>query len=218
MLFPFQLKSIHNKLAFSLYSAAALIHLLRRQRDAVGLSLLSDKITLHTPAKLSESHAQMLYSELNKCLSESYQQTSFNKETNLTETLDQLAEAIHKRSLIIVFSDFLQQDDNEKLFKALQHLKYNQNEVILFHVADEIHEKNFEFENRPTELTDMETGEVVKINPNAVREAYKNKVTAIINQLHTTCDKYKIDFVTADINKGFEQILTNYLVKRNKLY
>ena len=218
MLFPFQSKSVHNKLAFSLYSAAALIHLLRKQRDAVGLSFLSDKITLHTPAKLSESHAQMLYSELNKCLTNAYNTTSFNQHTQLSETLDQLAEAIHKRSLIIIFSDFLQQDDNENLFKALQHLKYNQNEVILFHVVDEQFETNFAFENRPTELTDMETGEVVKINPNAVREAYKSRLAALINQLHTTCEKYKIDFVTADINKGFEQILTNYLVKRNKLY
>lgn len=217
MLFPFNEKSIHNKLAFSLYSAAALIHLLRRQRDAVGLSFIADEISLHTPAKLSEAHAQMLYTELNKCLHASSSKDSFQQTTSLAKNLNLLAESIHKRSLVIIFSDFFQTDNYEDLYDSLQHLRYNKNEVIVFHVTEPLHEEQFAFENRPTELTDMETGETLKINPNAVREAYNRTMEQRISELQLTCSKFQIDYIKADINKGFDQILTNYLIKRDRL-
>lgn len=217
MLFPFHEKSVQNKLAFSLYSAAALIHLLRKQRDAVGLSFLSDKITLNTPAKLSDAHAQMLFAELNKCLHASFSTTSFQQTTSLAKNLNILAESIHKRSLVILFSDFFQTEDYNDVYDALQHLRYNKNEVIVFHVTEPTHEEQFAFENRPTELTDMETGETLKLNPNAVREAYHKLIAHRTADLKLTCTKFQIDYIQADINKGFNQILTNYLIKRNRL-
>ncbi len=218
MLFPFKEHSIQNKLAFSLYSAAALIHLLRKQRDAVGLTLFSDNISVHTPAKLSNTHAQMLYSELNKCLQASTTNASFNQRTSLTETLEKIAETIHKRSLVIIFSDFFQNASYDKLFDALQHIKYNKNEIILFHVTDPRVEEAFDLENRPTELIDMETGESIKINPNEIRKDYFQTLQKINKDLELTCNKFQIDYIKADIKQGFNQILTNYLVKRNKLF
>lgn len=218
MLFPFKDNSLQNKLAFSLYSAAALIHLLKKQRDAVGLSLISNEILLHTNARLAEPHIQMLYAELNKCLAQTQETTSFNKKTSLSTVLNQLAETIHKRSLIILFSDFIQDGDNAELFDALQHLRYNKNELIVFHVTEPQKEELFSFDNRPTELTDMETGETLKINPNAVREAYTKTINQWFDELRLTCNKFHIDYVKADINKGFEQILTNYLIKRENMF
>jgi len=217
MLFPFNEK-IQNKLAFSLYSAAALIHLLKKQQDAVGLSFIQDEIVLNTPAKLSESHIQMLYAQLNKCQKESSLQTSFSQKTSLAKTLNQLAETIHKRSLVIIFSDFLQEGNYSELFDALQHIRYNKNEVILFHVTEPQKEELFNFENRPTELIDMETGDSIKINPNAIRETYSQKISDIIEQLQNICNLFKMDYIKADINQGFNQILTNYFIKRNRMY
>ena len=49
-----------NKLKFSVESSAALVELLKRQRDAVGLSLFSDGLDLHTPARSSSAHHRML--------------------------------------------------------------------------------------------------------------------------------------------------------------
>ncbi len=217
MLFPFNEK-IQNKLAFSLYSAAALIHLLKKQQDAVGLSFVQDEIVLNTPAKLSESHIQMLYAQLNNCLKASSLQTSFSQKTSLAKTLNQLAETIHKRSLVIIFSDFLQEGNYSELFDALQHIRYNKNEVILFHVTEPQKEELFNFENRPTELIDMETGDSIKINPNTIRETYSQKISDITEQLQNICNLFKMDYIKADINQGFNQILTNYFIKRNRMY
>lgn len=218
MLFPFNDKKVQNKLAFSLYSAAALIHLLRKQRDAVGLTLFSDNISLRTNEKVSEQHARRLYSELNACLKSSLDKQLFHKKSPLAQTLNELAETIHRRSLVIIFSDFFTDEPYENLYDALQHLRYNKNEILLFHVTEPQKEELFAFENRPTELTDMETGEVLKINPNAVRDAYVKKIHDISQNIHEACDRFQIDYISADINKGFNQVLTQYLIKRNKLF
>jgi len=218
MLYPFQNKKTESKLAFSLYSAAALIHLLRKQRDAVGLSLFNDKLDLHTPAKLSQVHIQMLYAELTNCLNANSSETSFDKKTSLATVLHNIAEATHKRSLIIIFSDFFEDTNYEDVFAALQHLKYNKHEVIVFHVNEPKTEESFAFENRPLKLTDMETGEKIKINPNQVRENYISNVERITKELSLKCAQYHIDYNKADINKGFYQVLVSYLVKRNKLF
>jgi len=218
MLFPFNDKKVQNKLAFSLYSAAALIHLLRKQRDAVGLTLFSDHISVRTDEKVSEQHARRLYTELNACLKSSLNKQSFHKKSPLAQTLNELAETIHRRSLVIIFSDFFTDEPYENLYDALQHLRYNKNEVLLFHVTEPQKEELFAFENRPTELTDMETGEVLKINPNAVRDAYVKKIHDISQNIHEACDRFQIDYISADINKGFNQVLTQYLIKRNKLF
>ncbi|MCL2328619.1 MAG: DUF58 domain-containing protein [Bacteroidetes bacterium] len=217
MLFPFGANGLQNKLAFSLYSAAALVYLLRKQRDAVGLSLFSDDLQFHTLARLHPTHIRSLYNQLRSCLLQTQSQTSFNKKTSLAANLNNIAEIVHKRSLVIIFSDFFQEGDYNELFSALQHLKYNKHEVIVFHVSEPQHEELFEFSNRPLKITDMETGEVIKILPNTIREEYSRKVHAILQELQNTCTQYHIDYVKADITKGFEQVLLNYLIKRNKL-
>lgn len=217
MLFPFNANELQNKLAFSLYSAAALIYLLRKQRDAVGLSLFNNSLYFHSQARLHPTHIQTLYNQLRNCLLQTQSKTSFNQKTSLAANLNTIAEAVHKRSLVIIFSDFFQEDNYSELFSALQHLKYNKHEVIVFQTSEPQHEELFEFSNRPLKVTDMETGEIIKVLPNNIRTAYTQKVQTIMTDLQNICTQYQIDYVKADITKGFEQVLLNYLIKRNKL-
>ncbi len=214
MLFPYEKDIIQSKLAFSVYSAASLIYLLRKQRDAVGISLFSDEIELHTKAKLSLLHSKMLYNELANLISTTNKKTS--KKTNTSKTLHQIADNIHKRSLVIIFSDMLD-NISEDVFSALQHLKYNKHEVILFHVTSKSFEKNFEFSNRPYKFIDLETSEVVKINPNSVRYQYVKKINNYFNQIKLKCGQYKIDLIEANIEDDFREVLIPYLLKRKRL-
>ena len=108
-------------------------------------------------------------------------------------------------------------EDAEKLFSALQHLKHNKHEVVLFHVVDKKKEMDFEFENRPYVFVDMETGEEVKLQSNQVKEYYVEQMQKFKEKIKMKCLQYKVDFVEADINKGFRPILQNYLVKRSKM-
>ena len=202
-----------NKINFSIKCAAALSELLLRQRDAVGMSIFSDKINFHTPARSSHTHKKMLFEELSKLLQQYKPETK--SETFAGSLLDQIAEITHKRSLIIIFSDMFENADSEAvLFSALQHLKHRKHEVLLFHVHDKKSELDFDFENRPHHFIDMESGEEIKLNPLQAKENYLNRMSTYINNLKTKCGQYKIDFVEADIAEGFDKVLYAYLVKR----
>ncbi len=205
-----------NKITFSVYCAAAIIALLKNQRDAVGLSVFADKVELHTPAKSSSLHHKMLYHQLEKLI-QPYNE-KVNKTTSAVNALHEISDAVHKRSLVVIFSDMMEsKSDDDRLFSALQHLKHNKHEVVLFHVVDKQKEMDFEFENRPYRFIDMETGEEVKLQPNQIKETYLTQMAAYKKELILKCGQYKIDFVEADINLGFEQVLMPYLVKRTKM-
>ncbi|AMS27471.1 hypothetical protein AEM51_11010 [Bacteroidetes bacterium UKL13-3] len=203
-----------NKITFSAYAAASLIKMLKKQRDASGVSLIADEILFHSPCKSSSTHQKLLYSKLEGMLA----QNTPNRKSNIAANLHQLAEMIHKRSLVIIFSDMLQNTgEDDELFSALQHLKYNKHEVILFHVEDKKTEVSFDFTNRPYLFIDSETGEKIKLFPNQIKEHYLKAVEAYKHTLKLKCAQYKIDLVEAEVSTDFSQILLPFLVKRSKL-
>lgn len=205
-----------NKIKFSVYCAAALIELLKRQRDAVGLSLFTHKIDFFATAKSNSLHQKVLYHELEKLLQKP--DVNAHKTTSAIDALHQVAETIHKRSLVIIFSDMMDSKANaDELFSALQHLKHKKHEVILFHVTDKQKELDFEFDNRPYRFIDMETGEEIKLHPNEIKDTYQTSMAQYKKELMLKCAQYHIDFIEADINKGFEQVLMPYLVKRTRM-
>ncbi len=205
-----------NKITFSCYCAAALIELLKRQRDAVGLSLFSDKVELHTSSKSSSLHQKMLYRELEKHIQPP--NLKEQRKTSVINSLHEIAEAIHKRSLVIIFSDMMDSHANaDELFSALQHLKHNKHEIIVFHVTDKQKELDFEFENRPYKFIDLETGEELKLHPNELKESYLAQMSAYKKDLLLKCGQNKIEFIEADIKLGFDQVLMPYLIKRTKM-
>lgn len=206
---------IENKLGFSALAAASLMNLLKRQRDAFGLTLFDDSVRVHTRCKSSTMHYRLLLSYLDQYL----QQVQQNKTTSAADALHQIADSIHKRSLVVIFSDMFEDGDkSEELFAALQHLKYNKHEVILFHVVDKSKELQFDFENRPYLFIDIETGEKLRLHPNQVKEHYLLQMNEFVDRLKMKCLQYRIDYVEADIHKGFKPVLQSYLVKRTKMY
>ncbi|MFK7809066.1 MAG: DUF58 domain-containing protein [Saprospiraceae bacterium] len=203
-----------NKLRFSTLAAASLMHLLKKQRDAYGLSLFDESIQVHTRCKSSTAHYRLMLTHLDKMINNPER----NKKTAAAKALHQIADSIHKRSMVIIFSDMLEDPErSEDLFAALQHLKHAKHEVVLFHVVDKAKEIDFEFENRPYVFVDMESGEEVRLQSNQVKEYYVEQMKKYTEQLKIKCLQYKIDFVEADINAGFKQVLQAYLVKRSKM-
>lgn len=204
----------NNKLRFSTLASAALMNLMSRQRDAFGLTTFDSAVRYHGPSKSKSSHFHML---LNK-LEENLNADKLNKETSAVKVLHEIADSIPRRSLVIIFSDMLENPENlQPMLSALQHLKHNKHEVILFHVVDEAKELDFDFENRPYQFIDMETGDQVKLRSNQVKAFYKEKMHAFQQEVYLKCLQYKIDYVKADINKGFKPILQSFLVKRSKM-
>jgi len=202
-----------NKIGFSALASAALMHILKKQRDAVGLSIYSDAYDFYASEKGSERHHQMLL----HALSDAVRTKPVNKQTETYKYLHEIAENIHRRSLVFLFTDMFQTtEDEEKLFEALRHLKYNKHEVVLFHVFDKKKELNFDFDNRPKRFIDMETGEHINLYADSIKDNYSETVNNYFSDLRLKCAQYKIKYVEADINKNFNNILTTYMVERQK--
>ncbi len=203
-----------NKLGFSALAAASLMNLLQKQRDAFGLSIFDSEVRQHTVCKSSTSHYRLLLTYLQQLLDNPQR----NKHTAAAQALHEIADSIHKRSMVVIFSDMFEQSaDTEALFGALQHLKHNKHEVILFHTVDKRLEMDFEFENRPYLFIDIETGEQLRLQPNQVKEHYVKQLQEFKKNLQLKCMQYQIDFVEADIRMGFKPILQAWLVKRMKM-
>ena len=212
-----QIKEYHlhslNKISFSILGAACIMQILKKQRDAVGLSIYSNTYEYYSPEKGSERHHQLLLHQLNQILIK----TDSPKDTKTYEILHQIAEKVNRRSLLFLFTDMFQSSsDSEKLYEALRHLNYNKHEVILFHTFDSKTEINFDFKNNPTRFVDVETGEHINLYANTVKESYQNAVSTYFETLRLKCAQYRIKYVPADINKLFDQILTTYMVERQK--
>ena len=203
-----------SKLQFAALASASILQLLKRQLDAASLAMFDEDIHYMSACRSSNSHYRMLTLELEKSLRYSPQ----NKRTNAAAALHQIAELMHKRSLIVVFSDMMDDlDKTEELFAALQHLRYNKHEVILFHVIVGKHETSFEFENRPYEFIDLESGEKIKLQPHQVKDQYTSQMIDFQHMIESRCHQYKIDRVPVDLTEPVDQVLYSFFMKRNKL-
>ena len=206
-----------NKLLFAVYASAVLINLLKKQRDAIGLSVFSNKLEIHTLSKTTNRHHRVLYNELDKLLS-----SDAILETKLTDSsiaLHQIAELLNKRSLVMIFTDLIHSDKTiEEQFEPFKHLKYNKHEIVLFYLIEPKTEKDLKFKNITHTFTDLESKEELKINPKFLKDKYKAQIEKNINELKLKCFQYKIDLVEVDINKGFDKILSSYLLKRQKMF
>jgi hypothetical protein len=118
--------------------------------------------------------------------------------------------------MIILFTDMFIDEDNEKLFSALQHLKHNKHKVVLFHVFDKKTELNFDFDNTPRKFIDMETGEEVNLFAENIKVSYEKVVNTYFESIANTCTSYKIKYVPVSVDENFEKILTTYLVEKQK--
>ena len=207
-----------NKLTFSVYASAVLIELLHRQRDAFGLTLLSDCIDLNTPCRSNSVHQRYLLGQLDTLLQPVDAEKQPPYSTSLADSLHLLAEQLHRRSLVVLFTDaFVRDDEREPLFDALRHLRHNKHEVILFHTFDRARELNLDYDSRPYQFVDLETGRRLRLQPNEVAEAYAREMNALQADLQRRSLQYRIDYVPVDVAQGFHQIILPFLLKRSKI-
>ena len=199
-----------NKIGFSVLASAVLMNILKKQRDAIGLSVFSDIYEYYAPEKGSDRHHRMVLNALEQLL----EKPQVPKQTNTIQFLHQIAEKIHRRSMIILFTDMFQSENEKALFEALQHLKHNKHKVVLFHVIDSKTELNFDFDNSLRKFVDLETGEEITVFADNIKEAYEKGVNSYFKKLALTCAQNKIKYVPVGVSDGFEKVLTAYLVEK----
>ena len=194
-----------TKLEYGSYLAASLAYLMLKQQDSVGLLIFDTKLRKYIPPRSVKKHLHVLLKELSDL--------GAREETDLGESLHELARRVRRRGLIILISDLL--DDEEKVIRGLKLFRHRKHEVIVFHVLDP-YEVSFPFEHEVI-LKDMETGEEIPAVPWEVRKEYREKVAAWINRYRTVLRQSGIDYVPVRTSTTFDVALFSYLEKRQRL-
>ncbi len=194
-----------KKIEYASYLASSLAYLLIKQRDAVGLITYDEDIKTYIPPHATKSYLKLILKELTLI--------KLEKKTYTLQSLDKIAEQIKRRSLIIVFSDFL--DDPNKVISTLKHFRHNNHEIIVFHILDPL-EVSFAF-GKDAVFIDMESNEELTTQPFHIQKAYQNEMQKFINFYKKECLMNQIDYVLLETNTPFDIALFNYLRKRSKL-
>lgn len=205
------------KLRFSVLAAASLCNLLHRQRDAFGLLTFDSDIRMQTAMRSSGSHLHAVLKPLQE-LWDTRSMPQGLSDTRIEHALEYAAQTSSRRSLIVVFSDMFENSGNdEAIWRALQHLRFVKNEVILFHVMHAPEEQDLLFENRPIRFVDAESGEKLLLNPSEVRDVFRERSAEHEKQIRQRCLQYGIDFYQVDVSKDLHQVLQPFYLKRMKM-
>lgn len=207
-----------SKLTYAVHYAAALMHMMNRQRDACGLVLFDSQIQEMIPPKSSYTHLRMLFNHLEKVMDDQDMQGNEQRKSASADALNQLAENLDRRSLIVIITDLFENvKDHDKLISAMRHLRHKRHEVLLFNVLEHKSERRLEFPDGQYLFEDMETGEQLELNPSQFRDSYQQKVDEYTRKFKIACSEAGVDFEEIDTQKAFDLALLAYLNKRKRL-
>ena len=194
-----------NKFEYSKCLAASLIYLMIKQQDAVGLTTFDDKLNITIPPKSKVSHLNLLLQTMHN--------SETGGETDISLLLHSLAESIHKRGLIILISDLI---DNEKdIIKGLRHFRHKGHEVIVFHIMDP-KESNLDYDEN-INFIDLENQKELKIDARQIKSQYNKAFKNFCDYYKNECVKNNIDYIPINTIDSLDGSLMQYLIKRMSL-
>ena len=193
-----------SKLDYSKNLASAIIYILSRQNDAVGLYTFNDKIQMSIQAKSGQYHMNRILQIINKLKGDS--------STSIRELIENLKRKITKKGLLIFFSDLM--DFDAELLQEFVILKKMGHDIVVFHILDPL-ESSLEFEGK-TRFVDAETKEHIELYPDMVKEDYKNLVKTHFKTIKDTFYKNQIDYFSTETSDFYEEHLLNFLNVRQK--
>jgi uncharacterized protein (DUF58 family) len=193
-----------TKLEYGSVLAASLAFLMNRQRDATGLIAFEDRIVFRMPAGARPGHLHALLLALERL--------EPGRRSDVGRPLHQLAEALTKRSMVVLISDML--DDPEPVIKGLKHLKFRGTDVVVFQVLDP-HELTFPFRG-PSRFRDLETDQEITAEPSSIRTAYLRELAGLTLRYDRELRGAGIDYVQLDTSQPLDFALLAYLAARSR--
>lgn len=191
-----------TKLHYAKMMAACLAYLILTQRDAVALALFDTELREKMPRSDNKETIHKIIARLARFQARA--------DTNIAAILHQTAGQIRRRGIVIVISDFF--DDEEKVLEGLQHLRFGGNEVIVFQILDP-YELEFPFSGI-VEFEGLESAAKVLTRPGEVRETYLREFGAFQRRLRNGCERNQCHFVQVNTAHSLCEVLSSYLAFR----
>jgi uncharacterized protein (DUF58 family) len=191
-----------SKMEYASVLAGSLAFLMHRQRDAAGLIAFDERIAFRLPASARRGHLHSLLIGLERLVP--------GRRSDVPRPLEQLAEALVRRSLVVLISDLL--DDPAPIIKGLTHLKSRGNDVLVFQVLDP-NELTFPFHGS-SRFKDLESADEVTAEPASIRTAYLAALAELRLRYERDLRGAGIDYRLLDTSKPLDFALLGYLSAR----
>ncbi len=192
-----------SKYQYGCVLAACLAHLITHQQDAVGLAMFDQGVAHYMPPASNVSHMAAILGEFDK--------RAPRGKTDIAATFHDLAERLRKKSMVIVISDFF--DDEARVYEGLKHFRHRHHEVVAFHLMDR-YELSFPFA-KVTKFIGMEEYPDQLLEPRAIRDAYLAEVGEFLKTMRKNCLKIKADYTLLPTDEPLDVALSAYLATRH---
>lgn len=192
-----------SKLEYSKRLAACLAYLIVSQRDSAGVGVFDDQLRSYIKPSSTKRVINDIDEELGKI-------TNPRPRTDISAILHEFAAKIPRRGFVILFSDLF--DDEEKVLKGLDHLRFRGHNVIVFHVLDPA-EVNFTMRGA-LRFEGLEGEERITASPQRIRDAYLEELEKFVTLIREGCERNHSDYVQVDTSQLLGEVLTAYLRKR----
>ncbi|MFW5782003.1 MAG: DUF58 domain-containing protein [Candidatus Muiribacteriaceae bacterium] len=191
-----------TKLFYSHILTTAFSYLFLSQQDAVGLVTFTDRINDILYPDLKQSQ----FSGIIKTL----ENTECSGRTDLRRSFSYFSNFIKKRGLIIIISDFI--DNNENLKKAISYFRHKKNDLFVFHIYDRA-ESNLPYSGKKI-FVDPESGEILEENADSIRERYKKEFHGNIHNIRKICRENRIFFYSVCTDEDPVNVMKNVFRRR----
>ena len=191
-----------TKAEYAKTMAATLAWFLNQQRDAVGLLTFGEKIIDMLAPRYRVGHLRRLMMTLEK--------TTSGNTTDLARPLEQIAQTVTKRGLIVLISDLLA--PVEQLDRNLGYLRSRGHDVVILRTLDPA-EVDFKFD-QASMFRDLETGREIYVDPQTVSNDYRQRFDEHETAIKETCDQLGIDYFQIKTDQPLETALFNLLQAR----
>jgi uncharacterized protein (DUF58 family) len=194
-----------SKRHYGSHLAAALAYLMLHQNDAVGLVLFDSEVRQFLAPRARPTQFRRVLELL--------EHGPTHDDTDIGTVLHAVAERVKRRGLVIVISDLI--DDPARVADGLMHFRHDHHEVIVFQVLDDA-ELAFPFD-RTTRFKDMEGAGSLVADPRKVRDRYRARMQAFLDEVRTLCFERNIGYALANTKEPYDRFLAAYLEKRSRL-
>jgi uncharacterized protein (DUF58 family) len=195
-----------SKLNYGVTLASALAYFVNRQRDAVGLITFDDEVRNFIPPRCRQPHLMRILRTLSTL--------ETGTQTNVVKPLTDLAVTLTKKSMVILISDML--DDEERIVGTLQNLRAMGHDVLTFQIMDS-DELTFPF-TEASEFIDMENNETYTTSPAAIREAYLENLNEFLEFCRKQCQSSGVDYCLLNTAEPLDEALSAYMTKRARSF
>jgi uncharacterized protein (DUF58 family) len=192
----------HPKIEYARTLAASLAYFLFMQRDAVGLLTFDEAISEYVPPRHRPGHLRRLMVAL--------AHEAGGQSTDLLRPLEQIADSVRKRGLVVLISDLLAPVN--ELQTKLGYLRSRGHEVLVLRVLDPA-ERAFTF-NTPGMFHDLESGRRLYIDPSAARAEYERRFGEHAHELRQACVNLGVDLSELSTDRPLELALFDLLQAR----